>query len=394
MKGERFDFDTVISRRGSGSMKWDVQGRDGKLSFGMADMDFPVAPQITEALKRRTEHPIFGYAAATPALRETIAEWFAKRHGWRPEPEWMQLGSGVVTGLALALEALTCKGDRIILLTPVYDQFFTILKGLEREAVCCELLPTPDGGYAADFPAIEKAMVQGAKAVLFCNPQNPVGKVWEREELERLVALCRKQGIWLLSDEIHCDLLMPGYHYTPMLSIEGAACCTVSFLAPNKTFNISGLGLAVAVAQDETLRNRLREQFFGHFIMGSNLFAYAAAEAAYRDGAPWLDSLLAYLVDNRAYVEKRLEMEMPRLRTAKLEGTFLMWLDLRTFGLPSRELCQRLADQYGAVLGSGSSYGPGGEGFLRMNIGCPRATLCQGMDALKHLYEQLELKGR
>ena len=394
MENQTPSFDTVLCRRGTGSMKWDVQGnvrgREGLLSFGMADMDFAVAPEITEALRRRIEHPVFGYTAAGPELKQAIARWFEARHGWKPEPEWMLLGSGVVTAISLALEALTDIGDKIVVLTPVYDQFFTILKGLRRDIICCDLLPDADGGYTADEAALEKALAQGAKAVLFCNPHNPVGKVWGRRELQRIVALCRARGAYLLSDEIHADILMPGHVYTPMLDVEGADACAVSFLSPSKTFNISGLSLSVAVARDETLLKRLGEQFHAHFIMGSNLFAYTAAGAAYQYGGPWLDGLLRYLAGNAAYVRESLSGGLSRVRVGRLEGTFLMWLDLRGYGLASQELCRRLSERYGVVVGNGGSYGMAGEGFIRLNIGCPRETLRRGAEAIGRMCGDLE----
>jgi len=384
-------FDQIMDRRGTDSMKWDRQinryGCDGKYCYGMADMDFAVMPEIVEAIERRASHPVFGYTAVDKELRGIVCAWMQRRHETEVLPGWITIGQGVVNSLALAIEALTQKGDTILVFIPSYDQFFTIVQGLERRLVCCELQDN-DGNYQIDFTALEDELDKGdVKLVLMCNPHNPVGRVWTKAELSKIAYLCREKQIPILSDEIHADITMPGHRYTSLISLEEARDISIAFISPNKTFNISGLGIAFAITSDEGIRTKLEQVFLAHFIWGTNLFAYVAAKTAYLNGDAWVDDLCAYINKNYIYVRDALSAVAPRLRVTPLEGTFLMWVDISALRIGSDEFCAVLAKEHGVVVCSGSAYrGADCSEFVRINLGCPRSELDPLIQAFKKVY--------
>lgn len=373
-----YDFDTYIDRRGTDCIKWERQiracGHEGLDPYWIADSDWAAPPCVTKALQERAAHPVYGYTYPGAAYMEAVCGWFRTQHGWAVQPQWVLPGTGVMTAMALTVGELTGPGDRVAALTPVYDSFFTLVRGMGRELAAVPLLEE-SLRYSMDFAALEREFAKGTRVLLFCNPHNPVGRVWRREELQRLIELCGKYRVWLLSDDSHCDLAAAGHRYVSLASLPGGAERSVTFTAPSKTFNVAGICASNTVIPCEELRARLSGCFMAHLVRGSSVFAYTACQAAYSGGGPWLREQMEYLAGNEAYIRGFIEASMPEAHLAPWEGTFLLWLDCRASGRSSQELAARLAETYQTALGRGDHYGPGGDGFLRLNMACPRSRL-------------------
>ena len=386
-----YDFDRITDRRGSSCVKWDVTAPFGAppgsdlIPLWIADMDFAVMPQIREALAARAEHPIFGYGIPTPGCLPALCAWYERRHGWRFEPEQVIHGIGVVTMLRFAVEALTEPGGRILVFSPVYDPFFAVVKNTGRVLVDVPL-DERDGQYRLDMDRVEAAMRDGISALILCNPHNPVGKVWTREELRALAELCDRYGVCVLSDEVHGDIELDGNRYTPMGLFPQLRPRLVVFTATSKTFNLAGLQQSALVVPDPALRRRVGGALKAAWIHGANTLAFPAMEAAYTYGDVWVDELNAYLTENARYIERRCAESMPEIGLYRQEGTFLRWMDMRCFGKSSGELTRLLGTRYGLGLSSGVNYGAQCDGFMRLNFACPRATLEKGLDALEKYY--------
>lgn len=383
-----FNFDELIERRDTNSVKWDfpppVAGATGSvLPLWVADMDFRAPPAVLDALKARVEHGIFGYARHTPSYIESIRAWLDRRHGWRVESEWIVPIPGVVPGIRLALDVFTAPGDRVVIQPPVYHPFRIVPFESGRVVVENPLLRT-GGRYEIDFEGLERAIGEETRLVVFCSPHNPVGRVWRRDELERLVELCARRGALLLSDEIHCDLVMSGHVHRPTglvaagLSGPSGGDGIVTFVSPTKTFNLASLSAGAAVIPDPEKRRRFKRRLTQERSESANVLGLAASEAAYRHGAPWLDALLAYLEGNYRLLVERLAREAPDLAVAPLEGTYLAWVDFSSLKVADRELKEALF-RAGVWLEDGPKYGTGGEGFQRVNIACPRARLDEAL---------------
>lgn len=391
-----YDFDHVIDRHGTDSVKWDIQkyrfGAEDLTAFWIADMDFPVAFCIRDALQNRMEHPIYGYTAPSMRLKKTLCGWFARRHGWEIQPDWILPAQNTVTALTAVLSGITAPEDRCLVLTPAYDPFFNAVTGIGRTLVTLPL--TECGGrYDLDFDRLEQAFSQGIRVLIFCNPHNPAGKVWTKEELERIAALCARWDVTILSDDVHCDWVFEPHTYRSLAEFPDAAGRTVVFTSPGKTFNLAGLGACALIVPDEELRKRAARSLEALFIKGPNLFALAAMEAAYQEGGDaeaWLDEVKAYVAANAAAARTFLAESAPELHVFDNEGTFMLWLDCRAVTEDSAALCRLLARKYRISLNDGSSYGEGGRGFMRMNIACPRSTLQTGLEALAAWYRDWE----
>lgn len=387
-----FDFDTYIDRHGSDSIKWERQtracGREGLDPYWIADSDWAAPPCITKALQERVAHPIYGYTYPSSAYMKAVCDWFKDRHGWELQPQWIMPGIGVMTAMALAIAELTEPGEQVVALTPVYDSFFIPVRGMGRELVSVPLREE-NLRYEIDFPALERAFEQGAKVLLFCNPHNPVGRVWRKKELLQLIELCNRYGIWILSDDSHCDLAANGHQYVPIGKLPGGAERTITFTSPSKAFNIAGVGSSNTVISDDALRARMSGCFMAHLVRGSHVFAYTACRAAYSEGGPWLDEQLKYLAGNEAYIRTFVEAYMEKVRLTPWEGTFLLWMDFRASGKSSQEVAALLAEKYGVAFGRGDGYGLGGNGFLRLNIACPRSRLEALCEKLKDFHKDV-----
>lgn len=385
----KFDFDQFIDRRGTTSIKWNFQEgfgqKDGLLPFWIADTDFATVPEVVEALKKRCEHPVFGYSDPLPSTYEAIQGWWQRRHGWRPETEWMFMTCGVVTGIYFALQALVEKGDKVLTFTPVYDPFFKAIENSGHTLVACPL-HHEDDYYIIDWDLFENELKNGVKAIVFCNPHNPVGRVWTKEELSRFVDLCAQYKVWVLSDEVHADYGLTR-DYTPMGVFEKIHDHLVIYTAISKTFNLAGLVSACIMVPNKEVREKVRYEFDSRWMFGPTDFAFTAMEAGYNHGDEWMDAVCEYLRGNVAFVNSYVSEHMPKIHVTRHEGTFLMWLDMRCAGISSGEMTSILAKDYGIALGDGSHYGKEADGFMRLNIGCTRATLLQGLQAIEKFYQ-------
>ena len=392
-----YNFDKFVDRRGTACVKWDVRdlfgvGPDADLTpMWIADMDFAVVPEIQTALKERCDHPTFGYNTPTPGCIPALCSWYERRHNWKFTPDQVLNGIGVVTMIRFTLEALTAPGDQVAVFSPVYDPFFAQVRNSGRTLVDLPM-KEQNGHYSVDLAAFEQALKDGVRAVIFCNPHNPIGKVWTKDEVETIGGLCAKYGAYMLSDEVHGDMVMDGNHYSPMGLVDAIQDKLVVYTAISKTFNLAGLHQSAIIIPNAEVRAKVDAMLKGAWIMGPNLMAFTAMEAAYTYGDKWVDEVVAYISDNVRYVQQQVRDFMPKVKLSHHEGTFLMWLDLRCLGMSSDELTVTLGREYGIGLGNGAHYGKQCDGFMRMNIACPRSTLEKGVAALKKCYLEREAK--
>ena len=374
-----YNFDEIIPRRGTNSYKWDSAADDSVLPMWVADMDFRTAPPVIDALRRRVEHGIFGYTRVPDTYYEAVIDWFRRRHGWTINRDWIIYTSGVVPAISAVIKALTVPGDKVLVQTPVYNCFFSSIRNNGCEILSSPLLRDRDT-YRMDFDDLErKASDPRTRLFLLCNPHNPAGRVWTREELQRAGEICLRHGVTVLSDEIHCELVYPGHTYTPFASLsEEFQRHSVTCISPSKSFNIAGLQIANIVAEDETMRRRIDKAININEVCDVNPFGVIATIAAYNEGEAWLTELLDYLKGNYDAMRTFCEAQLPDFPIARLEGTYLVWMDCRKLGIPSEELEEQLKEA-GLWLNAGTMYGAEGEGFMRWNIACPRARLCEGL---------------
>lgn len=373
----KYDFDSIVPRRGTGSLKWDMSSDPDILPLWVADMDFLTAGPVRDAVMHRAEHGIYGYAMVPEAYYEAVTGWFAKRHGWNISREWIVPVTGVIPALSAVLRALVPAGGKVMVLSPVYNHFFITLENNGCEAVPVELLREGDR-YVIDFDALEeKAADPAISLMIMCNPQNPAGRVWTVEELRRVGEICLRNNVFVVSDEIHCELTMPGFSYTPYASVgERAAENSVTCLSPTKPFNMAGLQVANMVIPDESIRERVRKVVETCEVGSPGPFGIDALIAAYSEGgAEWLDQLNAYVYENYRFMKDFCHDRLPDFALAELEGTYLVWMDCSSLGMSSAELEEILKREAGIWLNAGTMYGSGGEGYMRWNIACPRRLL-------------------
>ncbi len=380
----RYDFDQVIERRSTDSNKWQRYG-DDVIPLWVADMDFVSAEPIVQALHQRVDHRIFGYTRPTQELRRAIQERLKRLYGWEIQEEEIIFLPGLVTGLNVAYHAFSHPGDEVLVQPPVYFHFVhdPVMHG---RVMNDPPLVQREDTYEIDFDAFESSITHQTRVFLFCNPHNPVGRVYTRKELERIAEICLRHHLILCSDEIHCDLLYPGYRHIPIAALgpEGAH-QTVTLMAPSKTFNVAGLHCGFVIIQNPRLR-KLWETFCHGLIPGVNIMGHVAALAGYRDGQEWLDQVLPYLQANRDFLAGFLREMLPSVRMTRMEATYLAWLDCRDAGIlgnPSDFFLRKAR----VALNDGSEFGKGGEGFVRLNFACPRKTLEEGLD---HMVEALK----
>ena len=380
----KYNFDELISRRGTNSYKWDSAADAGVLPLWVADMDFRTAPAITEALARRVAHGIFGYTRVPEAYYNAVTGWFARRHGWHFKKEWMIYTSGVVPAISAIIKALARPGDKVLVQTPVYNCFFSSIRNNGCEAACSPLLRTGDT-YRMDFDDLErKAADPAVKLMLLCNPHNPAGRVWTREELTLLGEICLRHDVTVVTDEIHCELVFPEYTYTPFASIsEEFQRRSVACVSPSKAFNIAGLQIANIVAADDGMRERIDRAININEVCDVNPFGVEATIAAYNEGEEWLTQLIGYLKGNYELMKDYCTKNLPDFPTAKLEGTYLVWMDCSVLHIPSEELERQLVEQARLWLNAGAMYRSPKEGFMRWNIACPRQRLAEALDRFR-----------
>ena len=372
-----YDFDRVIDRSGTGSEKWmPFEGGD-VLPMPVADMDFRSPPKLLEALREKVDHGVFGYAQPTASLVEAIVSTFRERYRWKIRPEWIVWLPGLVSGLNVTCRAVGEPGDAVLTMTPVYPPFLTSPGNMKRDLQTVPMLEKGDE-WEIDWEGLERARTEKTKLFLLCQPHNPMGKVFSTEDLTRLAEFCREHNIVLCSDEIHCDLILDDRPHQPTASLsEDIADNTITLMAPSKTYNVAGLGCAFAVIPNRELRLKFEKAKIG-IVPQVTVFGYAACEAAYKHGESWRQELLAYLRGNLALVQDFIRSEVPLLRTYKQEATYLSWIDARELALrdPAAFFQER-----GLALSNGAFFQ--GPGFVRLNFGCPRKTLEEGLDRLK-----------
>lgn len=385
-----FDFDTVINRRGTNSYKWDIVKEEDVIPLWVADMDFKAAPAILEALKKRVEHGVFGYTLVPDSYYEAIINWFARRHNWQIDRSWIIYTTGVVPAVSCAIKALTLPGEKVLIQTPDYNCFFSSIKNNGCEVAENELVRRSDS-YEVDFEDFERQCADEKTTVfLLCNPHNPAGRVWTKEELERMNDICLAHGVRVISDEIHCELVMPDHRFTPFAAISDA--CrdnSVVLNSPTKAFNIAGLQIANIICADPAMRRRIDRAVNINEVCDVNPFGVVALQAAYNESEEWLDSLNHYIWGNYLALKEFIAKELPRLEVTRLEGTYLAWVDIKATGLTSDEAYGKLMKEGRVYVNSGTMYGRrAGEGYLRINLACPRATLLEGMKRMGGVLRQ------
>lgn len=376
----KYDFDKTIDRRATNSYKWD-SAPEGVLPMWVADMDFRTAPAIIDALQKRVAHGIFGYTRVPDAYYDAVTSWFSRRHGWDIDREWIIYTSGVVPAVSAVIKALTVPGDRVIVQTPVYNCFFSSIRNNGCEIVSNPLRRTADT-YEMDFDALERCAADPrAKVMLLCNPHNPAGRVWTPDELTRLGNICLRNGVTVVADEIHCELVYQGFKYTPFASLSDAFLHrSVTCVSPSKAFNIAGLQIANIVAFDNDLRSRIDKAININEVCDVNPFGVAATIAAYNEGEEWLNQLVDYLHGNYEAMAEFCRRELPEFPITRLEGTYLVWMDCSSLGMPSDALEHALLDDARLWLNAGTMYGAEGEGYMRWNIACPRSVMLDGLN--------------
>ncbi len=376
----KYDFDKTIDRRATNSYKWD-SAPGGVLPMWVADMDFRTAPAIIDALQKRVAHGIFGYTRVPDAYYDAVTSWFSRRHGWDIDREWIIYTSGVVPAVSAVIKALTVPGDKVIVQTPVYNCFFSSIRNNGCEIVSNPLCRTADT-YEMDFDALERCAADPrTKVMLLCNPHNPAGRVWTPDELTRLGNICLRNGVTVVADEIHCELVYQGFKYTPFASLSDAFLHrSVTCVSPSKAFNIAGLQIANIVAFDNDLRSRIDKAININEVCDVNPFGVAATIAAYNEGEEWLNQLVDYLHGNYEVMAEFCRRELPEFPITRLEGTYLVWMDCSSLGMPSDALEHALLDDARLWLNAGTMYGAEGEGYMRWNIACPRSVMLNGLN--------------
>jgi cystathionine beta-lyase len=374
-------FDRVVDRRTSDSNKWHKFPAD-VLPLWVADMDFPSPPAVVDALRARVEHGFFGYLREHNELPAIVAERVAKRYGWRVSPDAVVPLPGVIAGFNQALRALTTPGDGLLVQTPVYPPILRAAgnHGLRRDEHA--LTRGADGRYTVDLETFEASILPRTRAFLLCNPHNPVGRLYGRAELEGMAAACLRRDVAIVADEIHCDLLLDGRQHVPMASLAPEIeQRTITLMAPSKTFNLPGLKCAVGIVPDAALRQRFVTAG-ADLVPKINVLGYTAAVAAYREADGWLDALLAYLTDNRDFLVEHVRARLPGVVMAPPEATYLAWLDCRHLARAAADPYTFFLERARVALSDGSAFGPGGAGFVRLNFGCPRPLLAEGLERM------------
>lgn len=395
-KGEttmRYDFDHVPDRRATDSVKWNRHEAD-VLPLWVADMDYPVPAPVLQALHSRIRHGIFGYPDTHPKpdafsdLQLVLADRMQRLYNWKVAPEEVLLLPGVIVGLNLTCHMLATPGGGVLIQTPVYPPFYLTAPNSGMILQEAALLRRPDGAYEVDWQAFEAAFTDQTRIFILCNPHNPVGRVFRKDELERMAEICLKRGVIICSDEIHCDLLFTGYKHTPIASLDQEiAQNTVTLMSPTKTFNMAGLQCSFAIVQNKELRKKLEQTTRG-LVMWVNLIGLTASLAAYREGQEWLDQVLGYLEGNRNYLFDVIQSRLPGIKMVKPEGTYLAWLDCRNSGIPGNP-CDFFLKEARLAFNDGVSFGKGGEGFVRLNFASTRATLTQAVERMRAALEKV-----
>ncbi|MBD5508572.1 MAG: pyridoxal phosphate-dependent aminotransferase [Lachnospiraceae bacterium] len=388
MAERNLDFDKEIDRHGTGCIKYDYAAERGMpedvLSLWVADMDFETSSYVQDALRERLQHGVFGYTEEVPGYFESVSGWMLRHHDWKVEKPWLVKTPGVVFALAMAVQAYTEPGDGVLIQQPVYYPFAGVIRDNDREVISNSLSLGEDGRYHIDFEDFEKKITEHRIKLFFlCNPHNPVGRVWTKEELERLGDLCVKHQVTVVSDEIHQDFVFQGKHQVFANLKKEYADITVTCTAPSKTFNLAGLSMSNIFISNETLRKRFLKQMDRAGVSQLNVMGLVACEAAYRAGEEWYQGMMRYVADNIAFVKQYVEENLPGVRMAEHEGTYLVWLDFRGLGLSEAALEHKIIHEARLWLDGGAMFGKEGSGFQRVNVACPRKLLEEALERIK-----------
>ena len=381
----KYNFDKISQRRGTHSSKWDV--KDNELPMWVADMDFLILPEIKKAIIDAANIDSYGYVYPTDIFFKAYQNWWKTRHDLLIDTKDMIYVSGIVSALDSLINHLTNKGDAILLLDPSYNGFFSVVNNNERKLVTSSL-KFENNDFVIDYDnVVNKIKENNVKATIFCNPHNPTGKVWSKEEIKRFHDICDKYQVIMISDEIHCDILDPGFKYTPALKVSDDV---ITCLAPSKVFNLAGLQSAICVIKDENMRKIMQEAFYHDDIGEPNFFVEPATIAAYTYGADYVDELNIYLAKNKQYVKDFFEKELPHLKVVSKEATYLLWIDISYYQIPSETFAKELREETGLFINNGTHYGENGEGYIRMNIATSLDNVKDGLNRLKTFLKNKE----
>lgn len=390
-----YDFDKIIDRHGTGAIALDVleerYGKAGLTPLWVADMNFATPQFITDALRQRLGHSLFGYTVLPRDFWPTVAKWIDDHHQWKVKTEWMRFIPGIVKGIGFVVNVFVKPGEKVIIQPPVYHPFRFTPQGNGREVVMNPLIRHDDGSYTMDFDNLAQVADEKCRVLILSNPHNPAGIVWDADTLRRLASFCHERGIIVISDEIHCDMALFGHKHTPFASVsQEAAECSITFGAPSKTFNIAGIVSSYCIVPNP----ELREKFFGWIAANEldepHIFAPIATMAAFKEGEEWRRQMLSYVEGNIMFVENYLAENIPQIKPLRPQASFLVWMDCRGLNLDHRQLNSLFVDGAGLALNDGEMFGPGGQGFMRMNVASPRQVLHQALDRLKAAVEKLQ----
>ena len=388
----KYNFDELVNRRGTNSVKWDEEKEDGIIPLWVADMDFLAAPAIRRAVEERAKHGVFGYAIVGDSYYAAITNWFKRRHNWAIERDWIIYTTGVIPAISATIHALAMPGEKVLIQTPVYNCFYSCIRN-QGLRVLGNPLKREDDTYIVDWDDFE-AKCADKKTTLFllCNPHNPAGRVWSKDELARMNEICMRHDVKVISDEIHCELIMPGYVFTPFATVN-ADCQrnSVVFNSPTKNFNIAGLQIANIICADKEWYRRIDRAINIFEVCDVNPFGPLALEAAYNESEDWIDELMPYIADNYVLLKDTFAKEVPNYEVLKLEGTYLAWVDIRKSGLTANALTEKLLCEGKVQVNSGVIYSKNdGEGYIRINLACPRATLQEGLKRIVNVLKACE----
>lgn len=386
----RYDFDEIVNRRGTNSVKWDEVKEEGVIPMWVADMDFKAAPCILKALKKRVEHGVFGYTIVPDSYYESIISWFDRRHQWHIERDWIIYTSGVVPAISAIIKALTEPGDKVLVQTPVYNCFFSSIRN-NGCTIAENALVRKGNSYEIDFDDFERqAADEKTKVFLLCNPHNPAGRVWKPEELSRMNDICLRHGVKVIADEIHCELVMPGHEFTPFAAISKACqdnCITTN--SPTKLFNIAGLQIANIISSKAEDHRKINRAININEVCDVNPFGVIALQAAYNEGEDWIEQLNAYLWENYLTLKAFFRDDLPQLEVIDLEGTYLVWVNVRATGMTGDELTEKLLKEGKVFVNRGTMYGKAtGADYIRINIAMPRSLMLEGLERLKSVIDK------
>lgn len=388
----KYNFDEIIPRKNSDCLKYDklqeMFGTDDALSMWIADMDFRTPPFVIEALRHRLDHEVLGYTFCSPQWKPAIQSWVSRHYGWDVKEEEIGFVGGIVPAISFAVQCFTAPNDKILIQPPVYHPYHHVVKDLGRTLVY-NPLRLVNGQFEIDFEDLERKIV-GCKLFLLCNPHNPGGRVWNADELVRIADICAKNSVIVISDEIHCDMALTGYKHTVFATVsEAAAQNSVTLMAASKTFNIAGLKSSYHIIQNEALRKQYSEYLTRSELDTAHLFATTAVAVAYNEGDEWLAQMLSYVEGNIAFLDKYLKENMPKISFIRPQASYLVFLDARELGMPQERLVEFFLKEAKVAMNDGTMFGQEGAGFMRMNLGCPRATLQQALEQIKAAYDRL-----